>query len=164
MSYVDRNLLQGERVVYRTHLNWMVLVVPFLFATVVMTPFAWFLSTGSWSHFAWIPLAIGLLAILAALVRRQSSEFSVTNKRVLMKVGVISSHSIELMLNKIEAVTVDQSLVGRLFGYGEVILTGSGGSKEVFSNIQSPLGFRRAVQAATDAQSSPMGHEALTNT
>ena len=160
MSYIDRNLLQGERVVYRTHLNWLVLVIPFLFALVIMGPIAWILSTGTWSQFAWIPLAIGLLSILAAVIRRQSSDFSVTNKRVLMKVGVISSHSIELMLNKIEAITVDQSFLGRLFGYGEVILTGSGGSKEVFANIRSPLEFRRAVQAVTDAQSTVVGQRA----
>jgi uncharacterized membrane protein YdbT with pleckstrin-like domain len=128
-----------------------------------MVPIAWILSTGTWSHFAWIPLAVGFLVVLSAIVRRQSSEFSVTNKRVLMKVGVVSSHSIELMLSKIEAIAVNQSFLGRLLGYGEVILTGSGGSKEVFSNIQSPLGFRRAVQAVTDAQSTTAGQRALAN-
>jgi uncharacterized membrane protein YdbT with pleckstrin-like domain len=149
--------------VYRTHLNWLVLVVPILFATALMVPLAWFLSTGTLSHFAWIPVVVGSLAVIFAMIRRQSSEFSVTNKRVLMKVGVISSHSIELMLNKIEAITVDQSFLGRLLGYGEVILTGSGGSKEVFSNIQSPLGFRSAVQAVTDAQSTSAGRQVPPN-
>ncbi|TMG81833.1 MAG: PH domain-containing protein, partial [Betaproteobacteria bacterium] len=76
-------------------------------------------------------------------------------KRVLMKVGVFTTRSIELLLSKVEAITVHQSLTGRLLGYGDIVLTGSGGTNEPFSTIQSPLAFRNAVQAASDAR---IGH------
>ena len=155
MGYIDGNLIAGEQVVYRTRLHWLMFMAPMLFTAVVLLPIAWFLANGPWSSFAWTPLALGLLVLLATLIKRQSSDFAVTNKRVMMKVGVFSTRSVELLLNKIEAIAVNQSLIGRLFGYGDIVLTGSGGTREAFSNIQGPLEFRRAVQSVTDTQSSP---------
>ena len=152
MSYVDANLLQGEQVMYRTRLHWKVFVPPLLFALVISVPLVWLWTTNTWNAFGWIPVAIALLWLVAALVRRQTSEFVVTNKRVLMKAGVFTVRSIELLLSKVEAITVHQSLAGRVFGYGDIVLTGSGGTKEPFSSIQSPLAFRNAVQAASDAR------------
>ena len=155
MSYVDSNLLEGEHVVYRTHLHWKVLVLPVLFALVVAAPAAWFALNGTWSVFAWIPIGLAVLWLLAAMIKRQTSEFVVTNKRVLMKVGVFTTRSIELLLGKVEAITVHQTLAGRLLGYGDIVLTGSGGTMEPFAAIQSPLVFRNAVQAASDARTGP---------
>ena len=151
MSYIDRNLIAGERVVYRTRLHWLVYAMPVLFSVVVLLPIAWFLASGSWQGFAWVPLALVLVVLLPAVVKRQSSDFAVTNKRVMMKSGVFTTRSVELLLNKIEAIAVDQSLLGRLFGYGDIVVTGSGGTREAFSHIQSPLEFRRAVQSVSDA-------------
>ena len=155
MSYIDGNLLAGEGVVYRTRLHWLLFMGPVLFAVVVLLPLAWFLDNGAWSRFAWIPLALGLLVLLTTLIKRQSSDFAVTNKRVMMKVGVFSTRSVELLLSKIEAIAVNQSFIGRIFGYGDIVVTGSGGTREAFSHIQGPLEFRRAVQSVTDTQSSP---------
>jgi len=155
MSYVDSNLLEGERVLYRTRLHWKVFVPPVLFALIVSIPLAWIALVGTWSVFAWTPVALALLWLAAALVKRQTSEFVVTNKRVLMKVGVFSVRSIELLLSKVEAIAVHQSLPGRMLGYGDIVLTGSGGTQEPFSTIQSPLAFRNAVQAASDARLGP---------
>jgi len=150
MSYIDRNLIEGERVVYRTRLHWLVFVVPVLFTAIVLLPGAWLLANGSWQSFAWVPLVIALLVLLPAFVKRQSSDFAVTNKRVMMKSGVLTTRSVELLLNKIEAIAVNQSLLGRMFGYGDIVVTGSGGTREAFSHIQSPLEFRRAVQSVSD--------------
>jgi uncharacterized membrane protein YdbT with pleckstrin-like domain len=74
----------------------------------------------------------------------------------MMKVGVFNNRSIELVLNKVEAIAVNQSLMGRIFGYGDIVVTGSGGTKESFSHIQGPLAFRRAVQSVTDTQAAPV--------
>ena len=158
MSYVDANLLEGERMLYRTRLHWKVFVPPILFALVMSVPVAWIALAGTWSAFAWIPPALAALWLIAAFVKRQTSEFVVTNKRVLMKIGVFTVRSIELLLSKVEAITVHQSLMGRMLGYGDIVLTGSGGTVEPFSTIQSPLAFRNAVQAASDARIGPAEH------
>jgi uncharacterized membrane protein YdbT with pleckstrin-like domain len=149
MSYIDSNLLDGEHVVYRTRLHWLLFILPVLFTVLVLSPIAWLMANGNWKDFAWIPLALSLLVLVATFIKRQSSDFAVTNKRVMMKVGVFATRSIELLLNKIEAIAVNQSLMGRILGYGDIAVTGSGGTKESFSRIQGPLEFRRAVQSVT---------------
>jgi len=152
MSYIDRNLLSGEQVVYRTRLHWLLFILPVLFTVLVLLPVTWYLYQGSSSQFAWIPFVLGLFILLVTFIKRQSSDFAVTTKRVMMKMGVFSTRSIELLLNKIEAIAVNQSFIGRALGYGDIVITGSGGSREVFTRIQGPLAFRRAVQSVADPQ------------
>ena len=153
MSYIDANLLAGERVVFRTRLHWKLLVGPVLFMLVTLVPIAWLRAAGNFNNWALIAPAIGLIVLLAAILKRQSSDFAVTNKRVMMKTGLFNTRSIELLLSKVEAIAVHQTLAGRMFGYGDIVVTGSGGTEETFSDIQAPLEFRRAMQSVTDAQS-----------
>ena len=152
VSYIDSNLLEGERVVFRTRLHWLLFLGPVLLTVIVLFPVAWLLASGTWRSYAWIPLGFGLFILLVAAIKRLSSDFAVTNKRIMMKVGVYHMRSIELLLSKVEAIAVDQSLLGRIFGYGDIVVTGSGGTKETFSHIQAPLEFRRAVQSVADKQ------------
>ena len=100
-------------------------------------------------------VALAVVALTRALARRSSgalsSEYAVTNTRVIVgKSGAMQTRSVELLLGKVEGITVTQGLMGKVFGYGEIVITGSGGTKEPFDGIQSPFDFRRAVQAATD--------------
>jgi uncharacterized membrane protein YdbT with pleckstrin-like domain len=141
MSYIDSNLLDGEHVVYRTRLHWLLFILPILFTALVLSPIAWLMANGTWKSFAWIPLALGLLVLVATFIKRQSSDFAVTNKRVMMKVGVFATRSIELLLNKIEAIAVNQSLMGRVLGYGDIAVTGSGAPKNRFRGSKDRLNF-----------------------
>lgn len=153
MSYIDGNLLGGERVVFRTRLHWKLLVGPLLFALVTVLAIPLLVSQGIWHNLVLIAPGAGLLAVLVAIIRRQSSDFAVTNKRVMMKVGVFSTRSVEILLGKIEAIAVHQSLLGRMLDYGDIVVTGTGGTEEAFSSIQAPMQLRRAVQSVTDGQS-----------
>ena len=149
MSYIDSHLLPGEVVTYRTQLHWKIFVIPVLIAVVMLALSIWALSANR-RILATAPIAIALIVLFAAWIQRRSSEFAVTNKRVIIKLGFMTTRSMELLLAKIEGIAVSQSLFGRMFGFGEIIVTGSGGTQEPFDNIQSPLDFRQAVQAATD--------------
>jgi uncharacterized membrane protein YdbT with pleckstrin-like domain len=146
LSYIDSNLLPDERIVFRTRLHWLLFFWPVVFL-VVLLPAAWFLANGHWSNYAWVPLVVGLLVLLPAFVKRMSSDYAVTSRRIMMKEGVFHTRSTEVLLSKVEAIAVDQTLLGRLFGYGDIVVTGTGGTREAFSQIQSPLEFRRAVQS-----------------
>jgi uncharacterized membrane protein YdbT with pleckstrin-like domain len=148
MSYIDRHLLPGEVVTYRTRLHWKLFVVPVLIALLMAAAIVWALSASK-TLYAIPPAAIAVVVLFLAWIRRHSSEFAVTNKRVIIKLGVTTTRSMELLLTKVEGITVTQSLMGRMFGYGEIVVTGSGGTQEPFDDIQSPLDFRQAVQAAT---------------
>ena len=86
--------------------------------------------------------------LVAAYLKRRASEFAVTNKRVLVKVGLFHTRSMELLLSKVEGITVDQDLVGKLLNCGSIVVTGSGGTREEFTGIGEPLEFRRALQQA----------------
>ena len=90
--------------------------------------------------FAVIPVSI------TSLIARATSEFAVTNKRVLIKTGWIRRYSLETLLTKVESIRVDQSVLGRMLDYGTIIISGTGGSKEPFHKIAAPMTFRRRVQ------------------
>ena len=75
-----------------------------------------------------------------------ADEFVITNNRVVVKTGIISRYTFEMNLNKIETVNVDQSIMGRIFGFGTIIIVGTGGTKESFPNIAKPLEFRKKFQ------------------
>ena len=118
MSYVHKNLISDEKVVFETRRHW----INFFSLRSLFT--------------------LGLLP----LIEYWTSEFAVTNKRVIMKVGLIRRETLELNLQRIESVNVDQSLMGRLLGYGTVTIIGTGGTREPFPRIAHPLEFRKAVQ------------------
>ena len=105
---------------------------------------------GGW--IAAIAIAIvGFILVLPPWIKSSSSEFAITNKRVLIKVGLIRRHSLELLLQKVEGIGVDQGILARILGYGTITISGVGGTKEAFRVISNPLEFRRQVQASLAA-------------
>ena len=143
MGFVERNLLPNEQVTYRARLHWIIYLVP---AIVVMAAIA--IALVGEGIAAIITGGIGLLLILPPWIKSSSSEFAITNKRVVIKVGLIRRHSLELLLQKVEGIGVDQGIIGRILGYGTITVSGVGGTKEAFQRISNPLEFRRQVQAS----------------
>jgi uncharacterized membrane protein YdbT with pleckstrin-like domain len=92
---------------------------------------------------------VGLLLLVPPFIAYRTTEFGVTNKRVIVKTGFIRRHTLELLLRQVEAISVDQSLTGRLLGFGSLTLTGTGGVREVFHRVVNPLEFRRQIQGQT---------------
>lgn len=158
MSYIDDHLLEDERIIHRTRPHWIMFGGPLALgvagvvlgiALQVMQHDYWYVGAG-----------VVLLALLLALgpwLRYISSEFAVTDKRVLARLGLIRRHSLETLLSKVEAIGVEQDLTGRLLNYGTIILTGTGGTRETISRIPAPLEFRRQVQAQIVALESRRG-------
>lgn len=150
MSYVDQHLLAGETILWKGTIHWKVYLAPLLLSLFVFAPLMVLAFVSGVPLVAIAPNAVVVILFGVAWLKRRSSEFAVTSTRVIIKVGVIQTRSIELQLSKLEAVTVNQGLAGKVFGFGEIVITGSGGTKEQFSGIQSPFKFRQAVQTATD--------------
>ncbi len=150
MSDLEKHLLPGESLLFRTRLHWSLYVPPVLFTLFVAVPIAVLLFVNALVPWIAAPLVVGFSWLLAAHIRRASSEFAVTNKRVVIRVGVFTTRSQELLPSKIEGVGVEQTMWGKLFGFGDIEVTGSGGTRERFAAIQAPLEFRRAIQQATD--------------
>jgi uncharacterized membrane protein YdbT with pleckstrin-like domain len=144
MSYVDSNLLPNEQITYRARLHPIIYTLP---AAVLVIALLAALAGGGWIAGAAIGV-IGFVLLLPPWIRSTSSEFAITNKRVLIKVGLIRRHSLELLLQKVEGIGVDQGILGRILGYGTITVSGVGGTKEAFRMISNPLEFRRQVQAS----------------
>jgi uncharacterized membrane protein YdbT with pleckstrin-like domain len=146
MSYIENNLLPNEEITYRAHLHRIIYLLPVcvLIAAVLVTV----LSGGAGWIAGIVLVVIALLLFIPPWIRSMSSEFAITNKRVLIKVGLVRRHSLELLLGKVEGIGVDQGVLGRILGYGTITVSGVGGTKEAFRMISNPLEFRRQVQAS----------------
>jgi uncharacterized membrane protein YdbT with pleckstrin-like domain len=84
-------------------------------------------------------------------LRWKTTTYYVTNRRIVMRSGIIGRTSFEMLNTKIEQVDVSQDIWGRLFNYGTVLIIGVGGTREPFSYIAAPDAFRAAVQTSTTA-------------
>lgn len=142
MGYIEDNLMSGERVVYRAKLHWAIFLKPIIFAVIAFIFFAV-------KETAPIGIVFFLVAIiwgLATFITFKTSEFGVTNKRVLIKVGWIRRNSLETLLTKVEGIQVNQGILGRILNYGTIIIKGTGGTSNPFHKIKAPLEFRIKVQ------------------
>ncbi len=154
MSYIDKNLLQNEEITYRAKLHWITFFGPLLLFTAAGISFL-FSGIGQDENLKSILNYAGLVIILVAifsglssLIAFLTSEFGVTNQRVMIKIGFIKRNTFELLLNKVESFQVDQSIAGRILGYGTILVSGTGMGSESFHNIDDPLVLKKNVQQA----------------
>jgi uncharacterized membrane protein YdbT with pleckstrin-like domain len=117
-NYIDNNLIRDEKLVFETTHHWVIFFTLKALLTLFIYP----------------------------IIKRWSDEFGITNKRVVIKTGLISRETVEMNLSKIESVNVDQSIMGRILGYGTITIIGTGGTKEVFTQIANPIQFRKSFQ------------------
>lgn len=125
-SYVESVLSSGENVVYQARISvWSLL--PFIIA-------------GFFFLFVW---GLGVLFWIAAFIKYKTTELAITNKKIIAKFGFISRDTIELLLPKIESIQVRQSVFGRVFNYGSIIISGAGNPQAPVPGIDDPIQFRR---------------------
>jgi uncharacterized membrane protein YdbT with pleckstrin-like domain len=165
LSYVEKNLVPGETLLYQTRHHWIVLLGPALLSLVLdLAGIALLVgaftgksaknsaATGTGAGtIAMIVAAVFLLlggtaTLLFGLAKRNATEMAVTDKRVLIKTGMASRRTLDLMLGRVESIGVEETMLGRTLGYGTVILRGTGGTPEAFVMISDPQEFRRQVQ------------------
>ncbi len=145
MGYIENNLLPEEKVVYWAKLHPVIFLPPLILA---------FLGLAAFAVSSLVAVLILLFALFLGLdryVRLITCEFAVTNRRVLIKTGIIRRHTLELLLGRVETVGVDQGIFGRILNYGTITVIGTGGTRELFTGIAKPLEFRKAVQNRADA-------------
>jgi len=154
MRYVRRVLQPGETVVYDTKLHWVIYIRAILLFVVCVILVAASVATSDNQNLSLaLEIAAAIFALLAlsaalrAFVRRATTELAVTDHRVIYKTGLLARHTIEMNRDKVESVDVDQTLPGRIFGYGTIIVRGTGGSLEPIRTIGDPLTFRSNITA-----------------
>ena len=170
MGYVEKHLIPGESIQYQTKLHWIVmlghvaiavvfelLAITFLVASFSKSEEAKAVPSRSFMYLgALVCFLVGAAIFCIGLLKRNATEMAVTNKRVIVKTGLADRRTIEILLSRIESVVVDEPAVGRILGYGTVIVRGTGGTPELFEKIYHPLKFREQVQSQIAGEAKPV--------
>ena len=146
MSYVDNNLLPSETVLYRTRRHWIVLVTPIAVGAFLLFMAISVIFNADMQGFGVLLLITAAAVVVYGFLKRNSADMAATNKRIIIKTGIMTHHSLEMTFDKVESIGVDQGVLGRAFDYGDIIVRGTGGTPEIFGEIMEPMQFRRAVQ------------------
>ncbi|APW45364.1 PH domain-containing protein [Rhodoferax antarcticus] len=137
-SYIEGALIKDEKIIYTGQVSlWS--LVPLIF-------------------FGFIGLAffgLGLILWIIAFVRYKTTEMAFTNKRVIAKFGFISRQTIELNITKVESIQVNQGILGRIFNFGTLIVSGAGNPQAPIPGISDPMAFRRAFMESQDQAAQP---------
>jgi uncharacterized membrane protein YdbT with pleckstrin-like domain len=164
MGQLDGVLNADEKLLFRTRLHWLpcapsALAVALLGAA-LLAALAVFARRPVAELFAREPLMASVLALGVVLVVVMplvvirflvaTHEFGVTDRRVIARMGWVSTRTVDLNVTKVESLVIEQSAMGRLFRYGDLKVVGTGGTAEVFRGVKDPIGFRKAVNLAAD--------------
>ena len=147
MSYVKRNLLEKETILFQTGKHWIVFLPVLIWLGLAYLIYWSYLE----NTLAFIPLAFATWLLLIACIDFFFSEYAVTNQRVFMKEGLIWRTSVETMLGSVAKSELQQSILGRMLGYGQLIVFGFGGSNR-FSNIRHPEIFQQQLNIQLEKQ------------
>jgi membrane protein YdbS with pleckstrin-like domain len=156
MRYVDQVLQPGETIRRVTSVSWIGYLrgfVLWLIAIVLLFYFApWAEGSPGWNLLGWIAFAaaflIGAVLLIEHWWRRFTTEVAVTDRRIIYKIGFIKRRTVEMHMDKVESVDVDQSILGRLFNYGDITIRGTGETMETLRTIDHPLDLRNHITAA----------------
>jgi len=151
--YIDEILQPGEKVLYSTNAHWIfflpaiigwVLALAFLVASAMVPagPPALICQAR-----AAIAASAALYKTITAWFHRFTTETDVTNFRVVHKTGFIQRQTFEMSVDKVESVDVNQSILGRIFNYGDVTVLGVGEGGKTLDMIAAPLSFRNSITA-----------------
>ena len=132
-SYVDSNLMAQEKVLYRARTSKWSLMPMILLGILLLV------------------VVVGLFILIWAWIKYKTTEFAVTDRRVIAKTGLVSRRTVEMFLDKVESLNVEQTVTGRLFNYGTVTIRGTGATQEPFGEISAPLELRKHFMDAADA-------------
>lgn len=157
MSYVKNNLIKDEEIISRAKIHWIVyvkgvmlmvlavLIQFFDIKSIIQTPIVIdavnYLSLGI--------LVFGVFTCLGAYIYVKTTEFVITNKRVIAKIGIVKRTTVELNHAQVESLGVEQGIFDRMLGFGTISITGTGGAKTFIPNIKNPLDFRRTFFTAS---------------
>ena len=132
MSYIDESLVEGEKLIHRARVSWW-------------SQF-WLLFLGILT----LVVVVGLVFLIWAWIRVRSTELAITNRRIIAKFGFVKRHTVEINLDKVEALKVEQGVWGRILNFGTIFISGAGTSVAPIPDIADPLVFRRKFMEATN--------------
>jgi uncharacterized membrane protein YdbT with pleckstrin-like domain len=152
MSYIEQHLASNEQILRRAYISNAYVYGRPIFVLGLGSVIGFFAGASNRAPFSGLMIVdvltfifLGLPLLIGGLVRRATTEIALTNQRVILKWGLIRRHTIETYLDKIEGINANQGILGRLLGYGSLLVRGTGGGTNPCPGIQDPQAFRRNV-------------------
>jgi uncharacterized membrane protein YdbT with pleckstrin-like domain len=149
MSYVQQVLQPGETLRFQTNIHWFVYLYAIAAVVIALAFLLWFYLDPTMNVLLlYGAILFGIIALVLAVpawIKRLGTEIAVTDRRIISKSGLVQRHTTEVNMDKVESVDVDQSILGRLFGYGSITVRGTGEGIATLHNIAQPLEFRNTV-------------------
>lgn len=149
MGYIDRNLLPEEQILFRTRKHIIIFFFPFIWTIFSVFASNYMESNNILVRIAWVPWVIALIFWSYVGLNYFFSEFAVTNKRIMMREGLVTRHTNEMRVSTISQVNVDQSLLGQLLSYGTVSINAFG-AFDSYTLISRPTRFQKCVNEQID--------------
>ena len=160
MSYIDKALMTGETLQYRAHRHWIIFSAPCVLLPLGVAIHVYLTIRVGNGIASGGPLGMlvilelfafigGLWSGIESLIARYASEFGITNKRVIVKVGWLRKHRLEAQLPDVERIDVMQNLEGRIFNHGTIIIKVTGDSSKAFDHVAAPYEFLKVAQEQT---------------
>lgn len=143
----DMTLNNSNDVVYFSRLNWVIFFGPIL-ALCMAIALAVFIHTyiAQLANVGLFFIAFAVLYIVMTAVTYYFSSVTVKTKQVILRTGVLVRQFVDIPLNKIETIDIRQSIMGSIFGYGSLLITGTGGTRHLISYLNNPLACRRHIE------------------
>lgn len=151
-----KNLMDAEKKIYQAGPHWIVfattaswlllLILTFIFGPGLPLGNLLIKHTPAYLMLIYILLIFFVITLIYNYLIYITSTYTVTNKRVTIRVGILTRNSFEILLERIESIHVHQSMIGQLFNYGTVTISGTGGNKNFFKAIADPDSFRYLIQ------------------
>lgn len=146
MSYIKANLNTGEKINNFTKPS----IKPPIIQTIIFLPIFFFIGQAIYDGEVILgvitAIFLGAISIIFEMIKIYVSEFAVTNKRVISKLGLIRRDVEEMNLKSIEGVNLKQSIIGRVLNYGNIVISGRGSSQVIFKDIDNPVEIRKKIK------------------
>ena len=146
-SYIQTVIAKNESLIYQGEISLWALLPLFFWGFVIVVPSLAFMAlfSGLFFFYSLVLFFFGVQFWIYAAIYYLTTEIVITDKRIIVKEGWISRTTMEINLSNVETIQVDQGILGRIFNYGNLVLSGAGDPQSIISGIIDPLDFRRNV-------------------
>lgn len=152
MSYIEQSLAPDEHIIYEAHFHplnnaaaWIALFVSAAVALVAYTQ----------DYSAWVSgaaIALGVAIFLAIKLPIWAQRVVITSQRIVYRRGLLRRKTEELQLRSAEQVQLEQSILGRIFGFGRIIISGTGVEDVRLPALAEPVVLRNKLQEAISGE------------
>lgn len=131
-------------IVYQARLHWIL-----FFGPVALVALAWTINYYLRAPYelGWV---IGAIAVIWEFVVWLTYHFSFLNikkNRIVMCSGILVRQTVDIPMDKIESIDIRQSILGSIFQYGSLVITGTGGTRQSINFLNKPLTCRRYIES-----------------